>query len=301
MEVIMNTRTVVALLSIVMSISTLSGCQSGSNTSEPAPTAEQNSSQDSQSAHSYTLDTNYCYQGVSIKGDASWSINQPKDYNYYVHIDKPNNSHITIQTALHGQTKTLTDAWAEYTNASDGPETIDSWESDGVIYNTGCYDDSYLMMSGYESATGKGFLLWITFDTDSWTSGQAEKLFEGIVESLTYDPSQTTIDYKDAFRSGNSQDTPNTGSGDPGSSSESNGPSETTRYGEGMYKIGTDMPTGEYKLTAEGSSSGYWEVTVSSAADADIVGNDNFSGSTYVAVTDGQYLKLNQCYAEPVS
>lgn len=300
----MKTRIAIALLSAVLSFGALSGCQSGPSASEPSSTTEQieqESSQTNQSIHDYVLDTDYSYQGVSIKGDSNWSVNQPEDYNYYVHIDKPSNSHITIQTALHGQTKTLADAWAEYTNASDSPETIDSWESDGVVYNTGYYGDSYLMVSGCESASGKGFLLWITFDADNWTSSQAEELFEGIVGSLTYAPSQTNLDYKDAFRADNQQDSSDAESGDSSSSPESGESSEAARYGEGMYKVGTDIPAGEYKLTAEGSTSGYWEVTASSAADADIVGNDNFNGSTYVSVTDEQYLKLNRCYAEPVS
>lgn len=69
---------------------------------------------------------------------------------------------------------------------------------------------------------------------------------------------------------------------------------------EGTYRVGTDIEAGEYKLTSDAGTSGYWQVTNSSAPDADIVGNDNFEGSAYVTVTDGQYLKLNRCTAEKV-
>lgn len=70
--------------------------------------------------------------------------------------------------------------------------------------------------------------------------------------------------------------------------------------GEGTYRVGTDIEAGEYKLTATSDIPGYWEVTNSSAPDADIVGNDNFEGTAYVTVTDGQYLKLNRCTGEKV-
>ena len=92
---------------------------------------------------------------------------------------------------------------------------------------------------------------------------------------------------------------PRGSSGDVGTSDEGGRPYGTGTYGDGMYKVGTDIPAGEYKLTASSGTLGYWEVTNSSTANADIVGNDNFSGSTYVTVSDGQYLKLERCVAEP--
>ena len=71
--------------------------------------------------------------------------------------------------------------------------------------------------------------------------------------------------------------------------------------GEGTHLVGADIEAGEYKLTATGSVPGYWEVTNSSAPDADIIGNDNFDGNAYVTVSDGQYLKLNRCIGEKVN
>lgn len=60
----------------------------------------------------------------------------------------------------------------------------------------------------------------------------------------------------------------------------------------GMYKVGIDLPAGEYKV--ESSGMGYFEVSSNSAHDLNaIVANDNFSGSKYVSVSDGQYIKLN--------
>lgn len=75
---------------------------------------------------------------------------------------------------------------------------------------------------------------------------------------------------------------------------------KTTSYDEGTYKVGTDIPAGEYKLTCTGSLKGYWEVTESSEVGAHIVDNDNFTGSTYVTLSDGQYIKFERCSAEPV-
>lgn len=68
-------------------------------------------------------------------------------------------------------------------------------------------------------------------------------------------------------------------------------------YGEGMYRVGIDMPEGEYKFTvADGKSKGYYcaytDITYN-----DIEDNDNFDGAAYYTVKNGQYLKLNRCTA----
>ena len=67
----------------------------------------------------------------------------------------------------------------------------------------------------------------------------------------------------------------------------------------GMYRIGVDIPAGEYKVIVDKDAilnSGYIEV--SSASDhnfSSIVTNDNFEGEKYITVSDGQYLKLSSC------
>lgn len=66
--------------------------------------------------------------------------------------------------------------------------------------------------------------------------------------------------------------------------------------GEGEFRIGIDLPAGEYKLQSTDDEIGaYYCVYDSSAPDAPIVTNDNFSGQTYITVSDGQYLMLNRC------
>lgn len=57
----------------------------------------------------------------------------------------------------------------------------------------------------------------------------------------------------------------------------------------GTFKIGTDLPAGEYKISSNGM--GYVEVSSNSSGNS-IVNNDNFSGESYITVADGQYLKL---------
>ena len=62
---------------------------------------------------------------------------------------------------------------------------------------------------------------------------------------------------------------------------------------EGMYKVGVDLPAGEYKVTAD--SMGYAEVSGDSSHDmGSIISNDNFQGEKYITVKDGQYLKLTR-------
>lgn len=67
-----------------------------------------------------------------------------------------------------------------------------------------------------------------------------------------------------------------------------------TNFSNGMYKVGKDIPAGEYKVAADGM--GYFEVAKDSKGNIDsIVTNSNFEGEKYVTVKDGQYLKLQNC------
>ena len=67
------------------------------------------------------------------------------------------------------------------------------------------------------------------------------------------------------------------------------------QYDEGQYKVGYDIPAGEYKVTHKDGFRGYYAIT-STPGDNDIIANDNFNGDCYVNITDGQYLYLNNCY-----
>ena len=70
-------------------------------------------------------------------------------------------------------------------------------------------------------------------------------------------------------------------------------PSSDGTYGEGMYKVGKDIPAGEYKIVA--SNNCYIEVSSNSNHTFhSIVTNDNIEvgTSTYITVTEGQYLTV---------
>ncbi|WP_052045139.1 hypothetical protein [Caloranaerobacter azorensis] len=75
---------------------------------------------------------------------------------------------------------------------------------------------------------------------------------------------------------------------------------QITKYKAGTYKIGTDMPAGEYKLFADGIMP-YYAINKDSSGSLDsIISNDSFSNFTYVTVKNGQYLELKGCFAVPV-
>lgn len=73
---------------------------------------------------------------------------------------------------------------------------------------------------------------------------------------------------------------------------------ELESYGPGMYKVGTDMKAREYILIPSGY--GYYEVDKDSTGELEsILSNDNFEGSRYITVEDGQYVTLQRCTAYP--
>jgi len=73
------------------------------------------------------------------------------------------------------------------------------------------------------------------------------------------------------------------------------GTEEESKYLEaGMYKVGGDIPAGEYLIIAEGTM-GYYQVAKDSSGDLDsIISNDNFSSTRYITVSDGQYLEIKR-------
>lgn len=78
-------------------------------------------------------------------------------------------------------------------------------------------------------------------------------------------------------------------------------PDKNGIYGEGTYKIGKDLPAGEYKIKAINSC--YIEVASNSDQTLhSIITNDNIAvgTSTYITVSEGQYLtvKGGEIYAD---
>lgn len=66
-----------------------------------------------------------------------------------------------------------------------------------------------------------------------------------------------------------------------------------TDYNEGgYYKVGIDIPAGQYILESYGS--GYWAVMTGPVGASDIVDNDNFNGRVSVNIKNGQYLTISR-------
>lgn len=68
-------------------------------------------------------------------------------------------------------------------------------------------------------------------------------------------------------------------------------PSSTIKAG--MHKIGTDVPAGEYIIFSESDTLSYYQVTKDSSGSLEsIITNDNFTGTRYITVSDGQYIEM---------
>lgn len=237
---------------------------------------------------SANLRSTFEYQGVSIEVDPTWSTNTYADYGRIM----PNSfSMITVRAYSNGETASI-EAYAEkgsgvlYDIADYTQDS--SWEIEGgtkaASYTLNHDGRLYSFVMGHNETTNKGFVIFFNRGSEDKPSSIGDGTYEKMIKSIAFDPSAVS------------------GESTADNSSEKNtGNQSSSSIGPGTYKVGTDIPAGEYKLTATSNKKGYWEVTNSSAADADIVGNDNFTGSTYVTVTDGQYLKLKRCTAEPTS
>jgi hypothetical protein len=66
------------------------------------------------------------------------------------------------------------------------------------------------------------------------------------------------------------------------------------------YKVGKDLPAGEYKLTPTGDMA-YWERSRNPRSSIDgIIANDMLSESAYVTVRDGEYFKITGARGQKV-
>ncbi|MDF1509413.1 hypothetical protein PZE06_14785 [Robertmurraya sp. DFI.2.37] len=65
-------------------------------------------------------------------------------------------------------------------------------------------------------------------------------------------------------------------------------------YENGMFKVGQDIPAGEYKVILDSAiGMGYLEVSKDSRHQIDsIVTNENVQSDMYITISDGQYVKL---------
>ncbi|HDR4708213.1 MULTISPECIES: hypothetical protein [Bacillus] len=64
----------------------------------------------------------------------------------------------------------------------------------------------------------------------------------------------------------------------------------------GMYRVGIDVPAGEYKLVPNDGATGYYSLHANSTVNGlkNIISNDNFKEERYLTIQEGQYLKLNR-------
>mgnify|MGYP000245300493 CR=1 FL=1 len=80
---------------------------------------------------------------------------------------------------------------------------------------------------------------------------------------------------------------------------DSNNSKEYVGFFEGTYLVGTDIPAGTYRLVSlYPEYSAYWERTSNASGETSaIIANDNFSGTTYVTVKNGEYFTVKRCSA----
>ncbi len=62
-------------------------------------------------------------------------------------------------------------------------------------------------------------------------------------------------------------------------------------YKTGTYKVGVDIPAGEYKISQGTGTAFYWQISTD-ANGSDIIENEFSQGEGYFSCSDGQYVKI---------
>ena len=259
----------------------------------------------------YFMTEDFFYQGVGLKINSDWDAVFATQ-NDYQQIDSPEDSEgipfetMSIWIGLSGETEDGDAAVSNRAQLSGDEasttENIDTWTEGNVKYTYNVekadgHEDTYYNITGIESDGERGFAIFLE-RRDGISDEDWDGFIEAMRHNLSFDPESTMTDsFKADDDSGSGSDSgTSTTTGD--SSSTEGGTTSSTSFGPGTYRVGADIPAGEYKLTVtDGSDTGFWEVTNSSAEDADVVSNDNFEGSTYLTVTEGQYLEIGHCTA----
>ncbi len=79
-----------------------------------------------------------------------------------------------------------------------------------------------------------------------------------------------------------------------------NQPSNVEWYSSSMYKVGSDIPAGDYyAVVTDGDDNGYY-CKYKDSSQKDIEGNGGFETFTFFRCYDGQYLKLSRCKITPI-
>lgn len=134
-------------------------------------------------------------------------------------------------------------------------------------------DDSATFVLTYEPTK-------YVYDAEYKKSNDFADFTQTYCPSYTVEGQQETEESQDATKTEENQEQP---------------AKQTTYYGPGMYKVGVDIPAGEYNVKAEIGELGYLEVS-SDPNGTSIITNDAFENNSYVSISDGQYLKLESCY-----
>lgn len=79
-----------------------------------------------------------------------------------------------------------------------------------------------------------------------------------------------------------------------------NAEATTTISGEGTFKVGFDLPAGQYEVTALSSDMGYYAILADDNANSrDIVDNDNFENNSFISLSDGQFVEISRASLKP--
>ncbi|MEG2751634.1 MAG: hypothetical protein RR916_07495 [Anaerorhabdus sp.] len=173
-------------------------------------------------------------------------------------------------------------------------EGIVGFKDDQVVCAYNFKDDKYLAKNGECSDEAKALVETGKADFGEWLT----KIGVTYNEFRNFLFSGEGVDERLLALMNNTTSSKNDGNSASAIATPTPEPQTTNEYSSGMYKIGVDMPAGQYMLINKGSSKAYFALCADANCD-DIIENDNFSYNSIVTAQDGDYLDLSRCSAYP--
>ncbi|MCH3926271.1 MAG: hypothetical protein LKE27_07535 [Atopobiaceae bacterium] len=143
------------------------------------------------------------FQGVSYKVDPSWDLSKGRDYEarYTAYKDqgKYGSISVSVEPFLSGETESLDSLMAANVITDAGnPEVSNETDAGGiktyqVVWDSGEVRSDYLI--GFDSATQHGYLLEVRYGSSELATEHNEESVAQFFAAVSYDPTQTTLDY----------------------------------------------------------------------------------------------------------
>lgn len=204
-------RMTICLLSVLLALVVLPGC--GNTAVSSGSSSESGTVDGAKYLSSCRFTEDESYGGVYFSVPKDWEEEMSTEGELFLTFsdDSTRLGTISVKTALHGQTCDAQTAWDNFFS-SGTCEDYDSESKNGIELKYAAYQSEEMnvfVAYAQDPNSDKGFILSMSFNNEYTNTKDQNTFFNRFTDTLSYNPAETTVDYKDwwASKQGSSQST----------------------------------------------------------------------------------------------